>query len=81
MLRYIETEHALLVFGVPGAVLFLLGLALGITVLEGVGTGQISSNDVLGRSLVTSLFITLGMMLSFTALVLHAVINANRRMR
>ena len=81
MLRYIETEHALLAFGLPGAVLFVLGLALGISVLEGVGTGRISSNDVLGRSLVTSLFITLGMMLSFTALVLHAVINANRRMR
>ena len=34
MIRYVETKHALLVFAVPGLILFLVGLGLGFYVLD-----------------------------------------------
>ena len=75
MVRYIEREHALLSFGVPGMALILIGLMLGLHVVESYSrTGQ----PALGLGLLTVLAIVLGMLLAFTGLILHAVINASR---
>jgi hypothetical protein len=78
MLRYVETEHALLTFGVPGAVLFLMGVGLGISALN---TDGASATTTVESGLTAGLFLLLGMMLGFTALILHAVMNAHRRLR
>ncbi len=78
MIRYIETEHALLFFGVPGFILFVLGLGLGAHVIDGFyRTSELAG----GLALITVLLILLGMLLGFTGLILHAVINATRRLR
>ena len=77
MIRYVETKHALLVFAVPGIILFLLGLGLGFFVVDSYyRTTQLA----VGLALVTVLVTVAGLLLTFTGLILHAVINANRRM-
>src|SRR5438132_702765 len=76
MIRYVETKHALLVFAVPGFVMILIGLGLGSFVVESYyRTSQLA----VGLALITVLVLVVGMLLSFTGLILHAVINANRR--
>lgn len=76
MVRYVETEHALATFGLPGALLLIAGIILGFNVWAGYdATHQLAE----GKALLTLLMIMLGMMLGFTGLVLHAVLNANRR--
>lgn len=76
MIRYVETEHALATFGLPGVLLILAGFALGLNVFAGYNaTHQLAE----GKALLTLLMVILGMMLAFTGLVLHAVLNANRR--
>lgn len=78
MIRYIETEHALLSFGVPGLVFLVIGLGLGVYVADSFYATQ---ELAVGLALVTVLLLVLGMLLVFTGLILHAVINATRRMR
>lgn len=78
MIRYAETKHALLLFGVPGLVLLLAGLALGFYVVESYNQTHIPA---LGLAMVTVLMAVVGLLLGFTGLILHAVINANWRMR
>ena len=76
MIRYVETKHALLFFAVPGFVMILIGLGLGSFVVESYyRTSQLA----VGLALITVLVLVVGMLLSFTGLILHAVINANRR--
>ncbi len=77
MIRYVETEHALLFFGVPGLVLILVGLGLGASAID---TFYRTSRFPMGPALVTMLILVLGLLFSFTALILHAVINATRRL-
>ena len=77
MIRYIETEHALLTFGVPGLVMFVAGLVLGIHVWD---VYAVTSELAVGLALITVILIMLGVLLGFTGLILHAVINATRRM-
>ena len=78
MVRYAETKHALLFFSLPGCILFLGGLALGFYITDVYyRTAQLA----VGLALVTVLLIVLGMLLGFTGLVLHAVINATKRFR
>ena len=74
--RYVETEHALLTFGVPGFIMFVMGLALGIHVWN---TFAATSELAVGLALITAILVILGMLLGFTGLILHAVINATRR--
>ncbi len=78
MIRYIETEHALLSFGVPGLILFMVGLSLGMNVLNRYSQ---TAELAVGLALTTVLLIILGLLMGFTGLILHAVINANRRLR
>ena len=75
-IRYAETKHALVFFSVPGFILFLSGLSLGLLVVEGyLRTAELA----VGLALVTVLLIVVGSLLAFTGLILHAVINANRK--
>ncbi|HLE54789.1 MAG TPA: glycosyltransferase family 2 protein [Thermoplasmata archaeon] len=78
MLRYVETEHALAAFGLPGLLLTLLGLALGLDVVNRYYASPTNSLAI-GDALLTILALIGGMMFMFTSLILHAVINANRR--
>lgn len=76
MLRYLETEHALLAFGVPGVTLFVAGIFLGLDVMNRYDNGHVLA---VGLALLTLLYLLSGMLLAFTGMILHAVINANRR--
>ena len=78
MVRYVETKHALLFFAVPGFFFFVAGLVLGFHVVDSY-YATTPRELAVGLALVTVLLIVLGMLLAFTGLVLHAVINANRR--
>ena len=78
MVRYVEAKHALLFFSVPGSILFLGGLALGVFVYD---VYHRTSQLAVGYSLLTVLLVLTGLMLQFTGLILHAVMNATARMR
>src|SRR5439155_15551631 len=78
MIRYVETKHALLIFAVPGLILFLIGLGLGFFVLESYNRTHIPA---LGLAMITVLVTVVGLLLGFTGLILHAVINATGRHR
>ncbi len=78
MLVYIESKHALLTFGAPGLLLFALGLGLGLYVVDVYSR---TSQLAVGLALVTVMLVTLGIILAFTGLILHAVVNATRRLR
>src|SRR5436309_11353194 len=68
MIRYVETKHALLFFAVPGFVMILIGLGLGSFVVESYyRTSQLA----VGLALITVLVLVVGMLLSFTGLILH----------
>ncbi|HYT01181.1 MAG TPA: glycosyltransferase family 2 protein [Thermoplasmata archaeon] len=78
MVRYVETKHALLVFALPGLVTFVGGLILGFLVLDSYYRTGVPA---LGLAMVTVLTTVVGLLLGFTGLILHAVINANSRTR
>ena len=76
ILKYMEVEHSLLFFGVPGLILFVLGIFVGFNVyLSYYGSGELA----IGNALITIVLIIVGSLSGMTGLVLHAVINANRR--
>lgn len=78
IVRYIETEHALLAFGLPGLVAFLLGVGLGAnTLYEYVSTDHLAIIPLIASILL----IVGGLVVGSTGLILHAVINAARRWR
>lgn len=81
MVRYIETEHPLAAFGIPGATLFGIGIVFGLDVVARYSSTGPPHELAVGHAILTVLFLVLGMLLGFTGLILHAVINANRRMR
>ncbi len=78
MIRFIETKHALLFFGVPGITLFLVGLGLGFLVVQ---TYQRTAELAVGSALITIILLVIGTLMTFTGLVIHAVINAAMRTR
>src|SRR5437879_2030057 len=78
MIRYVETKHALMVFAFPGLILFLVGLGLGFYVLDTYNQNHIPA---LGLAMVTVLVTVVGLLLGFTGMILHAVINATGRHR
>ena len=76
ILKYMEIEHSLLFFGVPGLFLFVLGLMFGTSVyLEYLETNILA----IGNALITMILLVLGVLSSMTGLILHAVINAKKR--
>jgi len=78
MIRYVETKHALLSFAVPGFVLILIGLGLGFSVVTNYYR---TSELAVGLPLVKVLLVVAGLLLGFTGLVLHAMINVTNGMR
>lgn len=82
MVRYVETERPLASFTIPGVILFIIGIALGIKVLDTYYSTPVELRELpIGTALLTLLVSLLGVLLSFTGLILHAVINANKRKR
>ncbi len=76
ILKYLEVEHSLLFFGVPGLILFSIGLFLGFQEYlhyEAVHYLRVS------YTLVTIFCMVLGALSGMTGLILHAVVNAARR--
>jgi glycosyltransferase involved in cell wall biosynthesis len=76
IMTYLEVEHSLLFFGVPGLILFSMGLFLGLDVYLNF---HASKELAIGNALITMILIVLGTLSGMTGLILHAVINANRR--
>jgi glycosyltransferase involved in cell wall biosynthesis len=76
ILKYMEVEHALLFFGIPGIIMFSVGLGLGWMVyLDYMATHVLA----IGESLITIALLVLGVLSGMTGLILHAVINAGQR--
>lgn len=76
ILQYMEVEHSLLFFGIPGLIFLFSGLILGSVVYLDYLTSKVLA---LGLSLVTITLCGLGVLSGMTGLILHAVINAQRR--
>jgi glycosyltransferase involved in cell wall biosynthesis len=76
ILKYLEVEHSLLFFGVPGFVMFVIGLLSGFNVYLSYKDGGFIP---FGPALMTVLLLIIGMLSGMTGLILHAVINANKR--
>jgi dolichol-phosphate mannosyltransferase len=76
ILKYLEVEHALLFFGVPGLILFVTGLIVGLNVFFSY---KASGFLPFGPTIVMVMLLVIGILSGMTGLILHAVINANRR--
>jgi glycosyltransferase involved in cell wall biosynthesis len=76
ILKYMEVEHSLLFFAVPGLILFIAGLFFGTKVYIDYHASGILS---IGYALITIILIVLGVLSGMTGVILHAVINANRK--
>ena len=76
MLKYMEIEHSLLFFGVPGIILFSAGMLFGVKVVLDYNAFGIFP---VGNALITLLLLVFGVLCGMTGLILHAVINASRR--
>jgi len=76
ILKYLEVQHSLLFFGVPGLIMFIIGLIFGFNVfIIFDSTGKFP----FGPSILSIAFLVLGSLSGMTGLILHAVINANKR--
>lgn len=74
--KYMEVEHSLLFFGLPGFILFLLGMFFGVqTYIAYEANGYLT----ISLTLMTITLLVLGTLSGMTGLILHAVINAGRR--
>ncbi len=76
MLQYLEVEHSLMVFGLPGFLMVIAGVVFGL--LAYLSYKQVGYFPFAQSALAGLLFIT-GILMGMTGLILHAVINANRR--
>jgi uncharacterized membrane protein len=76
ILKYMEVEHSLLFFGIPGIIMFVAGLAMGMFVYFDYMAHKVLA---LGNALITVILLVLGTLAGITGLILHAVINANQR--
>ena len=74
--KFLEIEHSLLFFGVPGFIMFMIGLIFGLNVLLVYNE---SGFFPFGPSIISAVLLMIGMLSGVTGLILHAVINANRR--
>ena len=74
--KYMEVEHSLLLFGLPGFIMTIAGLLSGFWVYNTYKTGGYIP---FGPAIITMLLLILGLLSGMTGLILHAVVNANRR--
>jgi glycosyltransferase involved in cell wall biosynthesis len=70
ILRLIAEHRPLLFFGVPGLLLLLAGLALGVQVVRIYDASQ---QLAVGYSLITVLLVIVGILASFVGVMLHAI--------
>ena len=77
IVRYMEFEHPLLVFGVTG---FLLVCASSILGAWSYYSYEQSGYLPFGPTILALLFMISGMLMGITGLILHAVISANQRL-
>lgn len=76
ILQYLEVEHSLLVFALPGFLMVIAGVFFGL--LAYLSYKEVGYFPFAQTALAGLLFIT-GVLMGMTGLILHAVINANRR--
>ncbi len=76
IVRYIETKHALLTFGVPGLITFIAGILMGFKVMQNFNA---TNTFPIGTALLTVLLLIGGMGSGMTGLLLHAMMNAQKR--
>ncbi len=76
ILRYIETKHALLTFGVPGLIAFLSGIFFSLRTFQMFNQSGVWP---VGHVFLSAVLLIGGMGSGMTGLILHAVINAQRR--
>jgi glycosyltransferase involved in cell wall biosynthesis len=76
ILKYLEVQHSLLFFGVPGLILFVAGLIVGLNVFVSYRS---SGFLPFGPTIIMVMLLVIGMLSGMTGLILHAVINAQRR--
>jgi len=76
ILKYMEVEHSLLFFGLPGLILFISGLIFSSTLYFDYIT---NGNFAIGNVIVAIILLVFGVLSGMTGLILHAVINANRK--
>lgn len=70
IVRTIERERPITLLGVPGVACVLVGFALGYwTVTDYVGSGTFP----IGLAITTSVFVTVGMLAAFSAIILHSL--------
>lgn len=74
--KYLEVEHSLLFFGVPGLIMFSIGLFFGF---QEYLNYQAVSYLRLSYVIVALSGLVLGAISGMTGLILHAVVNASRR--
>jgi hypothetical protein len=70
ILRLIAEHRPLLFFGVPGLILLLAGLTLGVQVVRIYDASQ---QLAVGYSLITVLLVIVGILASFVGIMLHAI--------
>src|SRR5439155_5627933 len=70
ILRLIAQHRPLLFFGLPGLVLLLAGLALGLLVVRIYDASQ---QLAVGYSLITVLLVIVGIIATFVGIMLHAI--------
>lgn len=74
--KYMEVEHSLLFFGLPGFILFSFGMFFGLqTYIAYEANGYLT----ISLTVLTITLLMLGTLSGMTGLILHAVINAGRR--
>lgn len=76
IIKYMEVEHSLLFFGLPGLLMFIAGLITGTSLYmnyKAIGSFPI------GWAILTIILLVLGTLSGMTGLILHAVINASKR--
>jgi glycosyltransferase involved in cell wall biosynthesis len=76
IVKYLEVEHSLLFFGIPGLVLFSIGLLFGFQEYINYDSYHFIR---LSYALITIACLVLGSLSGMTGLILHAVINAAQR--
>ncbi len=76
IIRYIETKHSLLTFGVGGLIVFISGVVVAIRAMN---MFQNSGMFPTGTAIIALLLLLVGLGSGMTGLILHAIMNAHRR--
>lgn len=76
IIRYVETKHSLLSFGIPGITAFLLGIYMG---LKTFGIYNETGVWPVGQVFLSFILFFGGVTACMTGLILHAIINAHKR--